>query len=179
MTEPIHRTYFQGKPIEGFAEVHEHVSPFRNYVAVLAALFLLTALTYGVSYADLGPASLPVAMAVAVVKAALVCLYFMHLRYDDRYHVFVFLSTLLFVAIFFTFTIFDLTSRSRLNEEQDSFFRKNDGNWSDAQHLTRPIPAEGEGEGHGEAEAGHGEAKAGAHDGAEAGAPAQGEAEAH
>jgi len=115
--------YLHGKPVEDFVENHEHISPMTTYYKVFGALLVLTGLTYAVSYMSLGPASLPVAILVAVVKAALVCGYFMHLKYDDRYHVFVFLSTLIFVGIFFTFTIFDLSSRAKLNEEQGTFFR--------------------------------------------------------
>jgi caa(3)-type oxidase subunit IV len=131
------KTYLHGKPVEGVIEVHEHISPASAYLKVLAALFVLTGLTYAVSFANLGAASLPVAMFVAVVKATLVCMFFMHLKYDDRYHVFVFLSTIIFVSIFFTFTLFDLTSRPRLNEEQETFFRVNQGgDWNDAQRAT-------------------------------------------
>ena len=131
------KTYLHGKPVEGVSEVHEHISPAINYVKVLAALFVLTAITYAVSFANLGPASLPVALVVAFIKATLVSMYFMHLRYDDRYHVFVFASTMIFVGIFFTFTMFDLHSRPRLNEEQDTFFRiDKGGDWNDAQRAT-------------------------------------------
>ena len=126
------RLFLHGKPIEGFDENHEHISPMKAYYAVFGALLVLTGLTYAVSYMNLGPASLPVAMVVAVAKASLVCMYFMHLKYDDRYHVFVFLSTLIFVGIFFTITIFDLSSRTKLNEEQGTFFRE--------QHDKAPLP---------------------------------------
>lgn len=105
-------------------EIYEHISPISLYYKVLAALFVLTGLTYAVSYLDLGQLALPVAMFVAVVKVSLVCTYFMHLKNDDRYHVFVFLSTMLFVGIFFTFIMFDLSSRDRLNEEQGTFFQQ-------------------------------------------------------
>jgi cytochrome c oxidase subunit 4 len=115
--------YLHGKPIEGFEEVHEHISPLSAYYKVFGALMVLTALTYAVSYMSLGAASLYVALVVAVAKATLVCMYFMHLKYDERYHVFVFLSTLIFVGIFFTFTIFDLQSRAKLSDEQGTFFR--------------------------------------------------------
>jgi caa(3)-type oxidase subunit IV len=115
--------YLHGKPIEGFEECHEHISPLTAYYGVFAALIVLTGITYAVSYMSLGPASLPVALVVAVTKAALVCMYFMHLKYDERYHVFVFMSTIIFVGIFFTFTIFDLSSRTKLNDEQGTFFR--------------------------------------------------------
>ena len=118
--------FLHGKPLDPseVVEVHEHVSPVSLYVKVLGALFVLTGLTYAVSYLNLGPASLPVAMVVAFMKAALVCTFFMHLKYDDRYHVFVFLSTLLFVGIFFTITMFDLQARDRLNDEQGTFFQQ-------------------------------------------------------
>jgi cytochrome c oxidase subunit IV len=124
--------YLHGKPVEDFVECHEHISPLSNYYKVFGALLVLTGLTYAVSYMSLGPASLPVAIVVATVKASLVCAYFMHLKYDDRYHVFVFLSTLIFVGIFFTFTLFDLQSRAKLNDEQGTFFRD--------QHDRAPPP---------------------------------------
>ena len=120
---PKAHLYLHGKPLEDFEENHEHISPKSLYWKVFGALMLLTVLTVLVSYMSLGSASLPVAILVAVVKASLVCMYFMHLKYDDRYHVFVFLSTLIFVGIFFTFTLFDLQSRAKLHDEQGTFFR--------------------------------------------------------
>lgn len=144
------RLFLHGKPIPEYIENHEHISPLSAYVKVLSALFVLTAITYGVSFADLGPASLWVALGVAFVKATLVCMFFMHLKYDDRYHVFVFLSSLLFVGIFFTFTIFDIVSRPRLNEQQDTFFRiDRDADWDERQNLATPPadevpPAQGD-----------------------------------
>ncbi|MBC8068272.1 MAG: cytochrome C oxidase subunit IV family protein, partial [Deltaproteobacteria bacterium] len=140
------KTYLHGKLIDDAVEVHEHISPQSSYIKVLAALFVLTGLTYAVSYANLGAASLYVAMGVAFVKAGLVAAFFMHLRYDDRFHVFAFLSTMIFVAIFFTFTIFDLNSRTRLNEEQGTLFRvEQGGDWNDAQVTNKAAvrgPAE-------------------------------------
>ena len=140
--QPQSKLYFQGKPIDHYEELQEHVSPVSAYVKVLLALFVLTALTYAVSFANLGPASLPVAMGVAFFKASLVCAYFMHLRYDNKYHLFVFVSTILFVSIFFTFTLFDLDSRDRILDQQDTFFRRGDGDWKDDQRLKKPRPME-------------------------------------
>ena len=137
------KLHLHGKPIEGFEEVHEHISPLKNYMMVFGGLLVLTGLTYAVSYMNLGPASLPVAMLVALAKATLVCMYFMHLKYDERYHVFVFLSTLIFVGIFFPFTIFDLTARAKLSEEQGTFFMKD----HDREAPPRPVVVKhGEGE---------------------------------
>jgi len=134
MTEAPH-LYLHGRPVEGYDEVHEHITPLKTYFVVFGALLVLTGLTYAVSYMSLGPASLPVAMIVATAKAALVCMFFMHLKYDDRYHVFVFLSTLIFVGIFFTFTIFDLNARAKLSEEQGTFFLRD----NDRKPPPRPV----------------------------------------
>ena len=55
-------------------------SAVRLYGAVFAALLVLTVATVTVSYVDLGPASVVVALAIAFTKAVLVVLFFMHLR---------------------------------------------------------------------------------------------------
>ncbi len=121
--------FLQGQALapEDVQEVHQHVAPKSQYVKILVALFFLTGVTYAVSYLSLGPASLPVAMIVAALKAGLVATFFMHLKGDERYHTFVFVSSLLCVGIFFTFVLFDMGSRPRLNDEQGTFFlRMND-----------------------------------------------------
>ena len=83
MTET--KLHLHGKPVEGFVELHEHISPVSTYMKVFGALLVLTALTYAVSYMSLGPASLPVAMIVAVAKASLVCMFFMHLKWEANW----------------------------------------------------------------------------------------------
>ena len=55
-------------------------SAVRLYVAVFAALVFLTLATVGVSYVDLGPLSVVVALTIAFTKALLVVVFFMHLR---------------------------------------------------------------------------------------------------
>ena len=61
-----------------------HAPGYGIYVAVWGALILLTGVTVAVSYADLGVMNVVVALLVASVKAALVALYFMHLRSESR-----------------------------------------------------------------------------------------------
>lgn len=184
------KAYLNGQPAPAdFHEVHEHVSPISLYNKIIGALFVLTGLTYAVSFADLGPASLTVAMLVATIKAALVIGYFMHLKYDDRYHLFVFAGTILFVSIFFGFTMFDLNARTALNDEQETFMRmrelENAGNGvkvgvdnvpERAEAIRKEIEAHGGPHGGGHGEGGHGAAKGGhdaGHD-AKAAAPAGG-----
>ncbi len=111
-------TYLKGKLAPHEHEVpHHHVMPVKLYLQVFAALLVATGLTVLVSYADLGSAALPIAMLVAVVKSALVIGYFMHLKYDTRFHAFVFLSTILFVAIFFLLTFIDIRTRDLMNPQ--------------------------------------------------------------
>ncbi|NVB36517.1 cytochrome C oxidase subunit IV family protein [Pseudenhygromyxa sp. WMMC2535] len=123
MSDP--KVFLNGKPVEHPHEDHHHVSPVWEFTAVFIALLFLTILTYVVSFAGLGPASLPVAMVIAATKGALVAGYFMHLKYEDRFYSFVFLVSLLFVAIFFTFTLFDMKTSGGLNMESDIEFKRN------------------------------------------------------
>jgi cytochrome c oxidase subunit 4 len=61
-----------------------HVVPPRVYLAVFAALLVLTATTTAVAFVDLGVMNVVVMLAIAIVKAVLVVLFFMHVRYSPR-----------------------------------------------------------------------------------------------
>jgi cytochrome c oxidase subunit 4 len=75
--------------------VHEHAS-VGTYVRVAIVLTLVTALEVGVVYIrQLTPIIVPLLLAMAAAKFALVALYFMHLRYDPRAVSWVFLGPLL------------------------------------------------------------------------------------
>jgi len=118
--------YAKGKALEHAHESHHHVMPIKTYMQVFGALLVLTALTVAVSYWDLGKFALPVAMIVAVIKAGFVIGYFMHLKFDTRFHSFVFFSTIIFVAIFFVFTFTDLNTRHLMNPTWDNKVLMND-----------------------------------------------------
>ncbi|HTP64972.1 MAG TPA: cytochrome C oxidase subunit IV family protein [Geobacteraceae bacterium] len=60
------------------------MAAYRIYIIVWLALLVLTAVTWGVSYINLGMGNVTVALIIASVKAGLVALYFMHLRYENR-----------------------------------------------------------------------------------------------
>ncbi len=106
-------------------DAHVHVSPVSVYVKVLGALLVLTALTVGVSTLGLPqPWSLILALIIAVAKGSIVAAYFMHLKFDDRMHTLVFLSALVFVGMFFAFTLTDIETRNSLVPQQDTFWRE-------------------------------------------------------
>jgi len=77
-----------------------HIVPFRTLAIVFAILVVLTVLTVAAVYVDLGNFNLYLAMTIATVKAMLVALYFMHLRYDRPFHGLVFFAALMFVLLF-------------------------------------------------------------------------------
>jgi len=62
----------------------DHVVPVTTYVMVFLALMVGTGLTVAASYVDLGIWNTPVAMVIAITKASLVVLFFMHLKYSPR-----------------------------------------------------------------------------------------------
>ena len=61
-----------------------HIVPLRVYIGVFVALIALVALTVGVAFLNLGPFSVPVALTIAALKALLILLYFMHVRYSSN-----------------------------------------------------------------------------------------------
>ncbi len=62
----------------------EHITSQKTYLLVWVALMVLMVLTAGLSRIDLGQWSTVVALAIAVVKALLVLLFFMHVRYQGK-----------------------------------------------------------------------------------------------
>ena len=60
------------------------ILPVSLYFAVFSALLVLTGITIGVAYIDLGALNTVAALSIAVVKGTLVVLYFMHVRYSSR-----------------------------------------------------------------------------------------------
>jgi cytochrome c oxidase subunit 4 len=99
-----------------------HVLPLSTYFAVFGALLVLTVLTVVVSVIGLPqPTAIIVAMIVAIAKASLVVLWFMHLKFDDKFYSLIFVISIFFVVLFFAFTSLDVLSRGQVNQEESSF----------------------------------------------------------
>ena len=89
-----------------------HVVPLKTNLTTLIALIILTALTvYTAKFVDLGPHNLTLAIAIASVKATLVFLWFMHLKYDGVANRVIIFSTLAFLALFIGFSAGDIWTR--------------------------------------------------------------------
>ena len=94
------------------SKTNHHGSP-TIYAAVLAALLLLTGLTVSASYVNFGSTSVNVviALVIASIKASLVALYFMHLRYDKPLNSLIFVGGLFFLGLLLMLTLIDVGSR--------------------------------------------------------------------
>jgi caa(3)-type oxidase subunit IV len=90
---------------------HHHILPTKTAIIIGVALLFLTVVTVWVAGIDLGPLNFAVAMAVAAVKASLVMLFFMNLKYDRRENAVIFLASFVFLAIFIVLTSTDLFFR--------------------------------------------------------------------
>ena len=95
----------------------DHVARPRLYYAIFAALMILTAVTVTVAFRDLGLMNTWVAMTIAVAKATLVVLYFMHVRYGSRLIPVVILAGLFWLAIFLSILFSDYANRGWLGVE--------------------------------------------------------------
>ena len=95
------------------SETHYHGGP-RLYAGVLAALLVLTGITVTASYVDFGsPAvNVVIALAIASIKASLVALYFMHLRYDKPFLSVIFVGGLFFLGLLLMLTMIDAGTRA-------------------------------------------------------------------
>ena len=93
-----------------------HVAAIKVIVATGGTLLLLTLLTVGATKIDFGAnINLAIAMVIAVTKATLVILFFMHLRYDRLFHSVVFVSAILAASLFVGFTLMDSSQYQQTN----------------------------------------------------------------
>ena len=99
----------------------DHVSPLSLYFKVFGALLFLTFITVWIAQFDFGPLNMFIAMLVATIKATLVGMFFMHLAHDDRLNAAVFGFGLIFLALFFIFTLVDFSGREYVDEARSTY----------------------------------------------------------
>ena len=82
-------------------------------IAVWLVLLVLTGVTAGVAFIDLGPFNTVVALVIATVKALLVVLIFMHVKYaSDRLTKVVLISALFWLFLLLGLSLADYTTRA-------------------------------------------------------------------
>lgn len=92
----------------------EHTASLKGYLLVFAALMILTAATVGAAFVDLGMFNDVLAMAIAVTKAVLVILIFMHVAHSSRMTKISIIAGFLWLAILIGLTLTDYLSRGFL-----------------------------------------------------------------
>lgn len=93
----------------------EHIVPVRVYVAIFIALMVGTVITVLAAFQDFPePLNVVIAMTIAVAKATLVVLYFMHVRYSARLVWVIVASGLFWMLILFALTFSDYLTREWL-----------------------------------------------------------------
>ena len=90
----------------------DHVSPVSLYITIFASLMVLTGVTVGAAYVDLGPLNFGVAMLIAGFKASLVVWYFMHVKYQSHLTKLTVATGLFFLTILLGMSLIDYVSRA-------------------------------------------------------------------
>jgi cytochrome c oxidase subunit 4 len=98
MTEPV-------------AHEHHVVGP-KTYLLILSALLVLTAVTTSAAFINMGVFSPIVALAIACLKAVLVILFFMHIRYSSKVMMLTVGAGFFTFLVLITMTLSDYISRS-------------------------------------------------------------------
>ncbi len=88
-----------------------HVVPTRVYYLIFGILMICTALTVGIAFIDLGPLNVVAALTIAVFKATLVVLFFMHVKYSTRLTWAVVASSVFWLGILLALTMGDYLTR--------------------------------------------------------------------
>jgi cytochrome c oxidase subunit 4 len=93
------------------SEHKDHISTYKSHVVVLLCLLLLTILTVTITSVHLGPFNTAAAMLIASVKASIVLLYFMHLKFDQKIYRFMVTLVLAIYLVVIIITFFDYLYR--------------------------------------------------------------------
>jgi cytochrome c oxidase subunit 4 len=89
----------------------DHHAARRTYYVIFAILLFCTYLTWQVAYFDLGPFNTVAALGIAVFKATLVVLFFMHVKDSSRLTWTVALGSIFWFGILITLTMTDYLTR--------------------------------------------------------------------
>jgi len=93
-------------------EHSDHILPTRIYYTIFGVLMLCTYLTVQISYFDLGAMNVVAALTIAALKATLVVLFFMHVKYSTRLTWAVVLGSVFWLGILLALTLGDYLTRA-------------------------------------------------------------------
>jgi cytochrome c oxidase subunit 4 len=90
----------------------EPLTSVRTFVTIWILLLILTGTTVGVAYLNLGDFSVAVALIIAVLKASLVALFFMEIRYSHKMTKIVLVGGMVWLMILLLLSMTDYASRA-------------------------------------------------------------------
>ena len=122
----------------GHGEHEHHVVSWQLLTAVFLALMVLTVLTVAAIFVNLGPLNLPVALGIALVKAVLVVLIFMHIWWDRAFHGLCILGSLGFVVLFIGFVMIDTWQYEPTITAQDDALEHEAANATNPDYVPPP-----------------------------------------
>ena len=114
-----------------------HVAPKSLYYSIFGALMVLTVITIAVAFVNLGALNFPVALAIAVTKATLVILFFMHAKYSSRLTKLIVGGAFFFLGVLLLLTMTDYLSRGWHTSPRGT-------TTAGTQNRVGPAPAAGE-----------------------------------
>jgi cytochrome c oxidase subunit IV len=88
-----------------------HISSYKDHLLVLSILITLTVLTVAITSIELSAFNTAAALLIASTKAAIVLLYFMHLRFDQRVYLIMTVLVLALIVVVIGITVFDYIDR--------------------------------------------------------------------
>ena len=89
----------------------EHIVPKRVYFAVFLTLIVMTWVTAWISTVDLGRLNIYVALSIAIFKASLVILFFMHVKYGSKLTKMIVLAGIYWLILLLFIAMADLWTR--------------------------------------------------------------------
>jgi cytochrome c oxidase subunit 4 len=118
------------------------VVPVKTYLTIFGALMVLTALTVWVAFIDFGHGLLndTVAMSIAVLKALLVLVIFMHLKYSAKILWLIAGSSVIWMIIMIGLTLTDYRSREWIESQAHRALP-----WASNPPIEQPAPAADDG----------------------------------
>lgn len=85
----------------------EHISSYKDHLLILITLIVLTVITVAITSVELNAFNTAAALLIATIKAALVLLYFMHLKFDNKIYLVMTVLVILLLGAVITTTIID------------------------------------------------------------------------
>ncbi len=107
-----HNSAFEHTSEDTSGHISEHISSLGSCLAIWLALLAGTTLTVAAAFIDLGPFNTIVALTIATIKATLVVLFYMHVKYThEKLTGLVIVSAIFFLFILLALSMADYTTR--------------------------------------------------------------------